>query len=111
MSIDEGLLERSARVGVAAARFSWDDVGAWDAVARTRASDAAGNVVVGDAHVVEAEGCIAWADAGTVVVFGARDLVVVRTCEITFVVPRERAPDLKALLGQLPGRLARPESP
>jgi mannose-1-phosphate guanylyltransferase len=96
---------------VAAATFSWDDVGAWDAVARTRAPDAAGNVLVGDAHMVDAEGCIAWADAGAVVIFGARDLVVVRTDEITFVVPRERAPDLKTLLGQLPPRLARPESP
>ena len=44
LSIDEALLERSDRVGVVRASFHWDDVGAWDAVLRTRAADEAGNV-------------------------------------------------------------------
>jgi len=110
-TIDEGLLERSARVAVAPATFSWDDVGAWDAVARTRSTDEDGNVGVGDAHLVDAAGCIAWAEQGAVVVYGARDLVVVRTGGITFVAPRERAPQLKSLLARLPDRLVRPESP
>jgi len=111
LSIDEGLLERSDRVAVAAAAFDWDDVGAWDAVARTRTPDAAGNVGVGDAQLVESEGCIAWADSGTVVLFGTRDLVVVRTGDLTFVAPRDRAPDIKTLLAQLPARLSGPEDP
>jgi mannose-1-phosphate guanylyltransferase len=110
LSIDEGLLERSPRVAVAEAAFSWDDVGAWDAVARTRTPDAAGNVGMGDVHLVESAGCIAWADAGTVVLYGTRDLVVVRTGDITFVAPRDRAPELKTLLAQLPSRLSRPEA-
>lgn len=111
ISIDEVLLERSPRVAVAPATFAWDDVGAWDAVARTRDPDAAGNVAVGDAHMIEAADCIGWAEQGAVVIFGARDLVVVRTGDITFVAPRERAPDLKTLLAQLPDRLARPDRP
>jgi mannose-1-phosphate guanylyltransferase len=105
LSVDEGLLERSDRVGVARATFDWDDVGAWDAVARTRAADAAGNVAVGSAHFVESDGCVAWADDGAIVVFGASGLVVVRSGGITFVTPRERAPDLKTLLDQLPAEL------
>lgn len=111
LSIDEGLLERSDRVAVAAATFSWDDVGAWDAVARTREADAEGNVGIGDAHFIETSGCVAWAEDGSVVIFGARDLVVVRSNGITFVAPRDRAPDLKSLLARLPERLARPEAP
>lgn len=102
LSIDEGLLERSDAVGVLRADFDWDDVGAWDAVGRTRTADEAGNVAEGDAHFVEAENCIGWADDGSVVVFGARDLVVVRTGGVTFVAPRERTPDLKRLLAELP---------
>ena len=108
ISIDEALLERSDRVAVARASFSWDDVGAWDAVARTRAGDGSGNVGVGDAWFVDAGGCIAWADEGAVVVFGARDLVVVRANGITLVVPRERAPELKKMLEKLPDRLREP---
>ncbi|MBI4408616.1 MAG: mannose-1-phosphate guanylyltransferase [Gemmatimonadetes bacterium] len=109
LSIDEGLLERSPSVAVARANFSWDDVGAWDAVGRTRVGDAAGNVAVGDAHLVDATGCVAWAEDGAIVVFGGRDLVVVRAGGLTFVAPRERSAELKELLKQLPDRLARPE--
>lgn len=102
LSIDEGLLERSGAVGVLRADFSWDDVGAWDAVGRTRAADADGNVAEGRAHFIDAHNNIAWADRGTVVIFGADDLVVVRSGDVTFVAPRERTPDLKKMLSQLP---------
>jgi mannose-1-phosphate guanylyltransferase len=108
LSIDHGLLERSTQVGVIPATFDWDDAGAWDAISRTRASDEKGNVAVGDAHVVESSDCIAWADEGSVVLFGAHDLVVVRANGITLVAPRGRAPDLKRLLDRLPARLREP---
>jgi len=110
-TIDEGLLERSRRVAVAVATFDWDDVGAWDAVSRTRARDGSGNVIVGDAYVVDCTDCITWADEGAIVVYGAADLVVVRTRDITFVAPRERAPHLKELLERLPQRLVEPDGP
>lgn len=102
ISIDEALLERSDRVGVVRATFAWDDVGAWDAVARTRTPDADGNVVLGDAHAVESTGSILYADDGPVVAFGVTDLVVVRTAGVTFVAHRERTPDLKKMLERLP---------
>ena len=105
LSIDEGVLERSSAVGVLRAAFRWDDVGAWDAVGRNRAADEHGNVAEGDAHFVNAQNCIAWADEGSIVAFGTNDLVIVRTRGITFVAPRERTPDLKRLLAELPDRL------
>jgi mannose-1-phosphate guanylyltransferase len=109
LSIDEGLLERSDRVAVARATFAWDDVGTWDAVGRTRATDEHGNVGVGDVHLVDAGGCIAWAEDGPVVLFGTQDLVVVRSHGIAFVAPRARTAELKELLRQLPAELRSPE--
>lgn len=105
LSIDEGLLERTDVVAVMRADFHWDDVGAWDAVGRNRATDARGNVAAGDAHFVDAHDCIAWADDGSIVIFGAEDLVVVRTTGVTFVAPRARTQELKQLLARLPERL------
>ncbi len=103
LSVDEGVLERSSRVAVMEAGFEWDDVGTWDAVARTRPGDARGNVLLGDAHVVESDRCVVWGEAGEpVVVFGASDLVIVRVRGATLVLPRDRASDLKALLASLP---------
>jgi mannose-1-phosphate guanylyltransferase len=106
VSIDEGLLERSRSVAVLSAAFEWDDVGAWDAVGRTRDGDAEGNVAVGEAHFVESARCIAWAEEGTIVVYGMSDVVVVSAGGITFVAPRDRTPELKQLLSQLPADLA-----
>lgn len=105
LSIDEGLLERSDRVGVVKATFDWDDVGAWDAVYRTRPSDAQGNVTLGEGYAVESRGTALYADDGPIVAFGVEDLIVVRTAGVTFVTHRSRAPELKSLLGQLPEEL------
>jgi mannose-1-phosphate guanylyltransferase len=102
ISIDEALLERSDRVGVVRATFAWDDVGAWDAVARTRTPDAHGNVLLGEAYAVDSRDSVLYADDGPVVAFGVDGLVVVRTAGVTFVADRERAPDLKKMLEQLP---------
>ncbi|HEX6559519.1 MAG TPA: sugar phosphate nucleotidyltransferase [Longimicrobiales bacterium] len=110
-SVDEAVLERSDRVAVMPATFHWDDVGAWDAVGRTRKQDANGNVAVGDIAFVDSNSSIAWAEAGSVVLFGVDDLVVVRTANITFVARRDRTPDLKRLLEQIPPAMREVKDP
>ncbi|HEV2131610.1 MAG TPA: sugar phosphate nucleotidyltransferase [Longimicrobiaceae bacterium] len=105
ISIDEGLLERSDRVGMVRASFAWDDVGAWDAVFRTRETDEAGNAAIGEAFPVESRGSVLYADDGPIVAFGVEDLIVVRASGITFVTHRERAAELKTLLAKIPERL------
>jgi mannose-1-phosphate guanylyltransferase len=105
LSIDEGLLERSERVAVVRASFAWDDVGAWDAIYRTRPADSAGNVRIGEAYAVDAHGNALYADDGPIVAFGVDDLIVVRTGGVTFVAHRSRAPEMKTMLAQLPAHL------
>jgi len=102
--IDRAVMERSDRVATVAASFTWDDVGSWEALSRTRESDASGNVTIGEARAVDASGNVVFAEAGSVVLFGVDDLVVVRTADTTLVLPRDRAADLKTLLAQLEAR-------
>ncbi len=99
--VDTAILERSDRVAMVRASFTWDDVGSWEALTRTRVPDADGNVVEGDAAVVDGRGNVAYADDGRLVLYGVDDLVVVRTADTTLVLPRSRAPELKRLLAQL----------
>jgi len=99
--IDRAVMERSERVATVRATFEWDDVGSWEALSRSRPADAAGNVAVGAARAVDAEGNVVYAEQGEVVLFGVRDLVVVRTADKTLVLPRERAADLKTLVTEL----------
>lgn len=105
LSIDNGLLERSDRVGVISADFHWDDVGAWDAVYRTHPRDENGNVTIGDAYSLDAHGCALYAGDGPLVAFGVDDLVIVRASGVTFVAHRDRVPELKELLATLPDEL------
>lgn len=105
LSIDNGLLERSDRVGVVTADFHWDDVGAWDAVYRTHAADSAGNISIGETHGVDTRGCVLYGADGPVVAFGVEDLVIVRASGVTFVAHRDRVPEMKDLLASLPESL------
>ena len=102
--IDRAVMERSERVATVRATFTWDDVGSWEALSRTRTPDSRGNVAVGDARAVDARNNVVFAEQGEVVLFGVEDLVVVRTRDTTLVLPRERAADLKTLLAELEKR-------
>jgi mannose-1-phosphate guanylyltransferase len=107
LSIDHGVLEPSQRVGVMDATFEWDDVGTWDAIARARPRDEQGNVVVGPAHLQACRDCVVWNETDRpLVLFGAEGQVAVRTADVTLVLPRSRAADLKELIGSLPSTLA-----
>jgi len=99
--IDTAVMERSDRVGTVKATFSWDDVGSWEALSRTRQPDADGNVMLGHARAVDARDNIVFADDGEIVLFGTDGLVVVRAGDKTVVLPRDRAADLKTLLAGL----------
>ena len=102
--IDRAVMERSDRVGVVRATFTWDDVGSWEALARTRTTDQSGNVALGDAGIVDSKNCIVYTEGdGQVVLLGAEDLVVVQTNETTMILPRARAPEMKELLARMEG--------
>ena len=102
VSIDVGVLERSARVAVVPGHFAWDDVGTWDALARTLPKDAAGNVVHGIATLKDVTGSVIWSDGDPIIVRGVKDLVVVHANGRILVMPRALAADLKSLVDPLP---------
>ena len=108
VSIDVGLLERSSAVAVVSGAFAWDDVGTWEALGRVRPKDADGNVLVGRAVAHASHDCVVWAEDDVVVLYGVRDLVVVRANGRILVMPRERAPLMKALLDALPSEIRDP---
>lgn len=108
VSVDVAVLERSDRVAVIPCTFRWDDVGSWASLPRTRPTDAAGNVAVGEVHALDASGNVAFAEGAPVVLFGVDDLIVVRTRGVTFVTRRDLAPDLKRLVATLPEPLQNP---
>ena len=111
ISVDEAVLERSARVGSIDATFRWDDIGSWEALSRHRLADESGNVCEGEVHLSDASGNIAVTGPGhgRLVLLGVDDLVVVQTDHATMVMPRARSPQIKRYLDKLPERVANPD--
>jgi len=101
IAIDVAVLERAERVGVVTASFAWDDVGTWDALARTGTPDARGNVTMGRVALAEACGNVVWCEQGRVTLFGVENLVVVCSGGEVLITRRDHAYDLKRFLGIL----------
>jgi mannose-1-phosphate guanylyltransferase len=102
ISVDVGVLERSAKVLVMAGDFGWDDVGTWAALRRVRTCDAQNNALRGRVHTLDAHGNVVHADDNAVVLYGVSDLVVVSRDGLTLVTTIDKASDLKTLFESLP---------
>lgn len=100
-AVDVAVLERSPRVASIDATFEWEDMGSWEALARIREADSSGNMCHGDVQLAEADNNIVFAESGRIVLLGVEDLVVARTGEVTLVMPRSEAPNLKRYLKQI----------
>lgn len=102
IAVDYALLEKADNVVMLPARFDWDDVGSWAAIARHHGRDAKQNTIVGDGIVEGGSGNIVVSGDGHVTaVFGADDLVVVHTSDATLVCPRLKTEEIKALLKRI----------
>lgn len=89
ISIDYAVLEREQKIAVFEARFPWDDVGGWEAVARLVSADANGNSVVGPVLTVDSRNCIVRSgDNHVVALLGMENCIVVQTPDATLVARR-----------------------
>jgi mannose-1-phosphate guanylyltransferase len=100
ISVDYAVLERADEVAVVPADFAWDDLGAWDALARQLPTDADGNAVLGEALTVDAADNVVATD-GHVSLVGVSDLVVASFGDRTLVVPAEEAQGVREVVARL----------
>jgi mannose-1-phosphate guanylyltransferase len=101
LSIDYALMEKSTRVAVVPARFPWSDVGSWPAVVEFHEADAAGNVVVGDALLLESANCAVFGGRRFIAASGIQDLIVVDEEDALLICRKDRAQDVKTIVERL----------
>lgn len=101
VSIDYGLMEKSAKVAMVPLETDWTDVGSWSALHELGEADAAGNVRRGDALAFGAENCYLHAESRLLVAAQVRDLVVVETSDAVLIGHREHAQALSEVVEQL----------
>jgi mannose-1-phosphate guanylyltransferase len=106
ISIDYALMEKAKQVYVARAAFEWDDLGSWDALERSFTTDDRGNVVQGEAVIVDSSNCVVYGSNGEVAtcLLGVEGLVVVVTPDAVLVCPKDRAQDVRKIVDELKSR-------
>ena len=103
ISVDFAVMEHAKRILVAESRFSWDDVGGWQALPNHFPADEDGNTVVGEGHLFEESSSIVLnAEEGhKLVVSGLKDVVVVHMRDATLVCSKSQLPQMKTMLKEV----------
>jgi mannose-1-phosphate guanylyltransferase len=84
-SIDYAVMEHSDRVAVVPVSMGWSDVGSWEAVFDWAEKGENGNVVVGDALVIDSHANLIRSDGPKVAAIGVDDLVIIATADAVLV--------------------------
>ncbi|WP_394961620.1 mannose-1-phosphate guanylyltransferase [Candidatus Allofournierella merdavium] len=100
-SIDYGVMEKAENIYTIGCSIGWDDVGSWLAVGRIQDSDQQGNVVAGNAVLVDARNCVVQSENKLVAVVGVEDLIVVNTDDALLVCKADSAGKIKKVLETL----------
>lgn len=107
ISIDYALMEKAQNALVVKALFEWDDMGAWDSLARSMPVNGDGNVVMGTLTALDLYDSIVYNESDEVEIYamGLRNIVIVVSNNKVMICPREKAQEVRALAqkSNLPG--------
>ena len=98
VSIDNGVMEQSAKAAMVPVSFRWSDVGSWGSLDEVASKDRGGNVFTGRVVDIDSSRSIVYADRRVVATIGLEDMVVVDTPDATLVCPKSRAQDVKKVV-------------
>lgn len=98
ISIDYGLIEKMDKIAVVPAQFTWSDLGGWKALYDHLPKDASGNAIKGDVVGCDNQDSLFWAQEGTLVTVGLKDVVVVRVNDATLVCSMDHLGKLKNVI-------------
>ncbi len=105
ISIDFALMEPAKNVVCADGAFTWDDLGAWPALARHLQPDAAGNCGVGEIIHVDAARNIVFdarkKNRTPITLVGLADTIVVQTDDAVLIATKNEAQKIKDLVKKL----------
>ena len=101
VAIDVAVMERTSLGVVIPLEAGWSDVGSWSALWETADQDSDGNVLRGRVINEGSRNCYLRSEHRLVVGLGVEDLVVVETDDVVLVAHRDRAQDVKTVVGLL----------
>ena len=100
-SIDYAVMEKTGRGFVVPLDCGWSDVGSWSSLWKALDKDEDGNVALGDVIMEGCKNSLVFGEDHLVAAVGIEDLVIVDTKNATLVAPKDRAQEVKAIVGKI----------
>ncbi len=101
ISIDYGVMEKEKNIMMVQGDFGWDDLGSWNALAKQFRKKGEANVCKGQHVGIGTKDCLVYAQDTLVATLGVSDLVIVQSNGVVLVCSKERAQEVKDLVGEL----------
>ncbi|OPZ86134.1 MAG: Alginate biosynthesis protein AlgA [bacterium ADurb.Bin429] len=100
-SIDTVVMEHSSRVAVIPANLQWQDVGSLLALESLGTADANGNIRIGRGVDIASNDVTIYTTERLVATLGVENLLVVDTRDATFICPKDRCQEVRAVVEAL----------
>lgn len=105
ISIDYGILEKASNVFLVQGDFVWNDLGSWEEVYKYDLNkDENQNAKTGEVVFLNTKNSYVYAPESLVAVVGLEDVIVVQEGDTILVCKRDRAEDIKAVVGEITKR-------
>lgn len=105
ISIDYGILEKASNVFLVQGDFVWNDLGSWEEVYKyDQRKDENHNASAGEVVLIDTKNSYVYAPNSLVAVVGMYDVIVVQEGDTILVCKRDRAEDIKAVVGEITKR-------
>ncbi len=104
ISIDYGILEKAKNVFLVQGDFVWNDLGSWEEVYKYAPKDENQNAQTGEVIFLDTKNSYVSAKDSLVAVVGLEDVIVVQEGNTILVCKRDRAEEIKAVIGEIAKR-------
>jgi mannose-1-phosphate guanylyltransferase/mannose-6-phosphate isomerase len=101
LPFDIAVMEKTLSSAVLPARFSWSDIGSWEALWAITEKDEAGNSIAGDVMLEDTKNALVRSSGRLTAVLGLENIAVVTTADAVLVAPKNRMQDVKQLVAKL----------
>jgi mannose-1-phosphate guanylyltransferase len=104
ISIDYGILGKANNVFLVQGDFVWNDLGSWEEVYKYNPKDENQNVQAEEVIFIDTKNSYVYAPDSLVAVVGLEDVIVVQEGNTILVCKRDRAEEIKAVVGEITRR-------
>lgn len=98
ISIDYSLAEKTQKLAMIPAQFSWNDIGSWDAVYEELPKDSKGNILPENGIAIETQNTMVLANNTLPVTIGVKDLLVIEDKDVLLIAKKGESQRVKEVV-------------